>query len=444
MEKILEEALKVSDQAEVFRLTGSSTQVNFEHGRLKKLDTSEEFGIALRTIGNGRIGFATTTMQDDVDDLVRRAVNVVEFGGECRFQLPSEEAGGAAGRLSLFSEKTASVPTETMLEMGLNVVRRIHGYEPQIQVFCGFAVGKEDVAVFNSAGLKCTYGKTGAGFGVGGRLIEGKNILTCFESRAGIEFDFDVEGLTEKVIEDFDIARKNVPFASGEYPVILTPHAVCDLLLPILVCSNGRAVAKGISPWKGRLNEEMFDTRVTIYDDGLQENGTGSAYFDDEGVPMEKTAIIDKGVLSGFMHDLDSAAALGARPTGNGLRNKRMGNVKDVAAPPTPAATNIVMEPGDIAADEMLRKMGDGILVDRLMGTMMGNLYGGVVGGNILLGYKIEGGKRVGRVKDAMFSVNAFEALKNNLVGLSVERVALGSFLLPHVWLKDVNIATRQ
>lgn len=441
MEKILEQARKASDHSEIFRLSGSSTQVNFENGRLKKIDCSENFGIALRIMKNGRTGFATTTRQDDADDLVKRAVDVMEFGGECRFELPSEKPGKSG--LSLFSERTANASAESMVESGLDMVRRLHGYEPQILVFCGFGVGRSEVALMNSSGLKCAYARTGAGFGVGGRLIEGKNMLTCFESRAGIDYDFDMEGLTEKVIGDFDIARKNVAFASGEYPVILTPHAVSDLLMPILLCCNGRAVAKGISPWKGRLGEKMFDPRISVFDDGLLENGPASAYFDDEGVPMRKTAVIEKGVLKNFIHDLDSASALGARPTGNGQRNRRMSNVKDVASAPAPAANNIVMEAGDAAADDMLKRMGEGVLVDRLMGTMMGNLYGGVVGGNILLGYKVEGGRRVGRIKDAMFSVNAFEVLRDGLVALSREREMLGTFVLPHVWLQKVNIAAK-
>jgi PmbA protein len=227
-----------------------------------------------------------------------------------------------------------------------------------------------------------------------------------------------------------------VPLASGEYPVVLTPHAVGDLLLPVISCCNGRAVAKGISPWKDRLGEDMFDARITIYDDGLLQNGVGSAYFDGEGVPTQKTAIIEDGVLKNFLTDLDSAAALNLKPTGNGLRSRFM-------SPPAPSITNLTMDGGDITVDEIMRKMGDGVLIDRLIGTMMGNLYGGVVSGNIMLGYKVAGGKRVGRIKDAMVSINAFEALKTGLMGLSRERVALGNFVLPHVWLRNVNIATK-
>jgi PmbA protein len=444
MESILEKALEAAIDAEVFRITSTSRQVNFENGRLKKVDNEEEFGMALRLVNKeGQVGFASTTREDDVEGLVKRAEDVAEFGANCRFDMPSEQFSKKAKSLPLFSERTASMSPEAMVEQGLEIVRLLHGYEPQIQVFCGFGVGAMEVAVMNSAGLRCEYAKTGAGVGLGGRLIEGKNLLTCFESRGAIDFDFDLPALARKVIEDFEIARKNVPFKSGEYPVVFTPHAVGDLLLPIIVCCNGRAAAKGISPWKDRLGEDMFDQRITIYDDGLLANGPGSAYFDDEGVPMRKTPIVEDGSLENFITDLDSAFALNLKPTGNGLRSKRMGNVKDAASPPAPAITNLTMDGGDIPLDDMMKKMGDGVLIDRLMGTMMGNLYSGVVSGNILLGYKVEGGRPVGRIKDAMMSVNAFEALKTGLAGLSKERLALGNFLLPHVWLKGVNIATK-
>jgi PmbA protein len=436
MEKILDMALKAATDAEIFRVSGTSRQVNFENGRLKKINCAEEFGMALRIVKDGRIGFASTTKEDGVENLVARALDVAEFGAECRFDLPSKKFSDGVKALSIFSERTAKTATDSLVRAGLEIVRQLHGYEPQIQVFCGFGLSATELAIMNSTGLKCEYAKTGAGFAVGGRLIEGKNMLTCFESRGAIGFDFDLNGLTRKVIEDFEIARGNVPLAGGEYPVIFTPHAVGDLLLPISACCNGRAVAKGISPWKGRQGEEMFDPRITIHDNGLLENAPGSAYFDDEGVPMQKTGIIEDGALKSLITDLDSATALNLKPTGNGLRGKFM-------YPPSPGITNLTMDGGDIPVDEMMKKMGDGVLIDRLMGAMMGNLYGGVVSGNILLGYKVEGGKRVGRIKDAMVSINAFEALKSGLMGLSKERIALGNFVLPYVWLKGVNIATK-
>jgi len=443
MERVLNEAKKQFDRAEIFRLTGNSTQVDFENNHLKKIDTSEDFGLALRGVKAGKIAFSTTTKPDDIEGVVKTALDVIDFSPECRFDF-SGEPGKMPTEPPLYSERTASVTVKEMVDTGKAMVEKIRKYDDQIQSFVGFGTESSEVSLANTEGLNFTCKTTGAGFAVGGRLIEGQNMVLVFESRSAIEYDFDFDGITKKVIEDFEIARKNVDFKDGVLPVILTPHAVSDLLLPIMACSNGRAVAKGISPWRGRAGEQMLDKRVTIHDDGLLPNGISTAYIDDEGVPSGKTALIEKGVLKNFVHDLDSAAALGATPTGNGRRTKRYGSSRDASSPPSPSITNIVMEGGEKSFDEMMREMGDGLLIDRLMGTMMGNLYGGAVGGNVLLGYKVEGGKRVGRIKNAMFSVNTFEVLKDGLAALSKEREMLGSFLLPYVWLKSASVSAKQ
>ena len=61
MERILELAKKVADEAEVFLVTLEETPVGFEANRLKMLETRESTSVSLRIIKGGRIGFATTT-----------------------------------------------------------------------------------------------------------------------------------------------------------------------------------------------------------------------------------------------------------------------------------------------------------------------------------------------------------------------------------------------
>ena len=90
MERVLNEAKKQFDRAEIFRLTGNSTQVDFEHNRLKKIDTSENFGLALRGVKAGKIAFSTTTKPDDIEGVVKTALDVIDFSPECRFDFTGE------------------------------------------------------------------------------------------------------------------------------------------------------------------------------------------------------------------------------------------------------------------------------------------------------------------------------------------------------------------
>ncbi|MEW5936144.1 MAG: metallopeptidase TldD-related protein, partial [Bacillota bacterium] len=102
-----------------------------------------------------------------------------------------------------------------------------------------------------------------------------------------------------------------------------------------------------------------------------------------------------------------------------------------------------VIPAGERPLADMLAGIRDGILVENFMGAWSGNLYAGVVTGNVALGYRVRGGERVGRVKDCMFSVNAFTALKEALGGISRETRRLGSLSFPYLLLERATITSR-
>jgi PmbA protein len=60
---------------------------------------------------------------------------------------------------------------------------------------------------------------------------------------------------------------------------------------------------------------------------------------------------------------------------------------------------------------DMLAQIDKGLLVDQGMGTWAGNVVAGEFSGNVQLGYKLERGELVGRVKDAMVAGNVYTAL---------------------------------
>ena len=72
-ERILERAAAVADQAEVFHVASASTPVKFEANQVKAVDSNEAVGAAVRIIKDGRVGFASTSNLDDIDDLVAAA-----------------------------------------------------------------------------------------------------------------------------------------------------------------------------------------------------------------------------------------------------------------------------------------------------------------------------------------------------------------------------------
>ena len=86
MKDIFKAAKEHFDKTEVFCLTGNSVEVEFEHNTLTKIDTSENYGVALRGVKNGKLAFSTSTKPDDAQGIIDTALNVKDFSPECRFE----------------------------------------------------------------------------------------------------------------------------------------------------------------------------------------------------------------------------------------------------------------------------------------------------------------------------------------------------------------------
>jgi predicted Zn-dependent protease len=97
----------------------------------------------------------------------------------------------------------------------------------------------------------------------------------------------------------------------------------------------------------------------------------------------------------------------------------------------SPAPSAWMINAGKVAFADMLKDIKEGLLIEQLMGAEQGNVLGGDFSGNVLLGYKIEKGKIVGRVKDTMVSGNIYKILSDNATWAAKPDGLTGLCLLP-------------
>ncbi|MEJ2048180.1 MAG: metallopeptidase TldD-related protein, partial [Dehalococcoidia bacterium] len=72
-----------------------------------------------------------------------------------------------------------------------------------------------------------------------------------------------------------------------------------------------------------------------------------------------------------------------------------------------------------------------------------GNILSGDFSGNVLLGYKIENGKIVGRVKDTMVSGNVYQVL-NEISAIGNDAKWVGSSVsTPSLYCPSVSVASK-
>lgn len=434
MEQLLDRARSRGLSAELYRRTTLETVIEYTDNQLKEIRNSENSGATLRVINKaGLMGISTTTKPNDLERLLEHAVTTSDFGSQAGFDFPGMSPLPAPKIADL---SLVELPIDRMVNIVTDLAAAVQAEDPQIQAGAQITRSISTIGLKNTSGFDAEYNHTAFVAALIADLTEGSNMIAVFDFAVGTHFDFDAEKLKDKVLGDFRVARVNVPMPPGEYPVIVSPRAMLDLLRPVLACLEGKAVVKGISPWKGRLGERMFSEAFTLYDDGAADGCVNSGVFDGEGVPMQRKALIDRGVPSHYLLDLQSAAKLGMKPTGNGMR------VRDNT--PAPSMTNLVAPAGEHDLNAMIGGISSGLLVDSLMGAWAGNPYTGQISGNINLGYKIENGRRVGRVKDTMFATNVFEAFRERFLGCSRELVRTQFGVLPYFMFDRANISSKE
>ncbi|MHC5038516.1 MAG: TldD/PmbA family protein [Planctomycetota bacterium] len=447
MDRMLEEAAKRSEAAEVFLLESHTRSVGFSNSVLKRISEKESRGAGLRVIAGGKLGHVAASRFDVPEVLAEKAASQAALGEPVAFAFPGPSEIPA---LSLVHEKTKALTQDEMIAVSREAVDRIRAYDSGVKVDTGYGTGWERIRIRNTVGFEGAFERLGVGFGVGATLVEEGNIVHVGRTYQGIVPPPDPGKLVDGTIKDLDVARRNVAFPSGKHRAILMPSAMADILMAFLGAISGDAVAKGTSPLKGKLGQAILDEQFTLMDDGLHPEGICSQPFDDEGLPVHRKPIVKNGVLETFLTDLKSAAKLGVEPGGNGTREKPLEREKTFSAPPFPSPWNIVLEPGTLTYEQMLAETDLGLEIHVISGILLGNLINGDFSGTLELAYCIEKGERTGRVKDVMIAGNFYSLFKDRLMGLESTSTwtgnfggDVGAFLLPKVLVADLDAASK-
>jgi PmbA protein len=166
-------------------------------------------------------------------------------------------------------------------------------------------------------------------------------------------------------------------------PVVLDPRVARGFISHLLGGISGPSIARGTSFLKDKLGQRIFPEAITITEDPHRQRGHRSKPFDAEGLANRRRALIDKGVLTTWLLDLRSARQLGLTSTGHAARG--------TASPPSPAATNIWIEPGNASPAELMADIKSGFYVTELMGMGVNGLTGDYSRG--AAGFWIENGQ---------------------------------------------------
>ena len=258
----------------------------------------------------------------------------------------------------------------------------------------------------NSVGLRSwAYSKKGN---------RNENYLKAERKHSGYEF---MESSEEFVKENLDIATKLLSAKSakgGSFPVIVD-QKLGGVFAHEAIGHGCEAdiVLAGGSVLKDKLNTKIGNDCINIIDDGsLQTNGWTP--FDDDLVLGKKTFLVKNGILSGYLHNLETASLMKMEPTGNGRSQSLMHSV-------IPRMTTTYIGAGDSNFNEMLKGIKEGYYLKESFGGQVDTIKGEFLF-NSMYGYYIKNGEVSNMIKGTAMIGNILQTLHEiSLIGKDLE-----------------------
>ncbi len=188
---------------------------------------------------------------------------------------------------------------------------------------------------------------------------------------------------------------------TGAYPVVFDERIASGLIGHLLSASNGSAIARGASWLRDAMGAQVLPKGLSVIEDPHRARASASRLFDAEGLPTQRRAIVEDGVLTGWTLDLATARKLGMDSTANAARGP--------SAPPSPSVTNIDLTQGDLTRDQLLAEMGTGLLITSMMGSSINATTGDYSRG--ASGFWVENGEIKYPVNECTIAGNLREML---------------------------------
>jgi len=432
MKRMLDIAAKKSDKTEIFSLEEKTDIIRFENFKLKDIETRIQSGVSLRIQKDGKLGFAYTKNLYDREELLNNALSSLAVGVEASFDFPLTEKLPELDTYDTFIESVfASDVVEECNRISNFLSSEIKG---QLDIFA--ALNVSDLRIINSSGTNLK--EKFSSYSLSLNVFYPGSSSGIERSLIGKNFKKTDEKYLNYIMDTYNKSLKQVKVKKGRMKVLFLPETVYVLIWRLLSGADGKNIYTTESPLSKKIGKRIFDEKLTIYDDPLNDKMPDARSFDDEGVACQYLKLIEKGVLKNFYCDLYYAEKMGLKSTGHGFKTAVWGG-ETVSMRPVPALEHLYIKPGNKSFSELLSLMDRGIIVAGALGAHSGNIPNGDFSIGADPGLYVENGEIVGHVKDAMISGNIYYTMKNVVAIEDTYHPAyMGTF--PAILFDDVSL----
>ena len=395
------------EACEVYYSTSDSFSTDVFKGEIIKYNVSEGLGLGFRGLFGGKMGYASTQILDEdaIDLLIDGAKTNAELieNDDKQFLYPGDES---YAELTLHNPAINEISAADKIAMARELEQLTLAADPRIEQvdFCSVMSAEEEVVIVNTLGLNVSTRANMIYGGVGPTARDGEKVGSGFATFFTLNpAEIDLKAVAAEAVEKATAGLDAEPIESGSMRVMFDPDTAGDMLATFSGIFSADAAQKGLSLLKGREGEMIATECVTLLDNPHLAGSIASQPFDGEGVATKVKKVIENGRLTTLLHNLKTAHKQGVSSTGNASRgyNSTVGI----------APANFYFQPSEISAEEMLARLGDGLVITEVAGLHAG---ANAVSGDFSLsakGYMVRGGAKAEAVKQITVAGNFFTLL---------------------------------
>lgn len=405
----------------------------FRH-ELSNYSASTSTIINVDAVINHKLAMVTSenTSNSNIDNIVNQLFEAAKYTTKAEGEIYKEK--NKYRHYNHFNNELVNVPHQKKIDYLFIIEEKLKALDKRIEeVETGYEENFNQSLFQNSAGIRLKNKRNSYSFYASVVINdnnEKKTEFLVFTDNDFTKFNVDifVKELYEKTIK-----RLNpISIETKKYKVIFDPEVVDTLIDYYIGQLSAEAILKNSSWFKDKLNTQVANKRVTILETPLKRDHD-FVNADVQGVPCQNKALIKKGVLLTYLHNLETARKFNVTPTGNAAIV-----ASKIGIRPGP----IHLKPGRLTKEELITKVKNGVYVTSLEGLHAGM---NAQSGDFSLkaeGFVIKDGK-IDRFIDMMtITSNLFEIFsKVKTVSKNIEYIKTGVYA-PCIYLDNVSIAS--
>ncbi|MEO1211062.1 MAG: TldD/PmbA family protein [Cyanobacteria bacterium J06638_20] len=190
---------------------------------------------------------------------------------------------------------------------------------------------------------------------------------------------------------------------SGTYPIVMANefggvifHEACGHLL------ETTQIERKTTPFIDKKGQKIAHESLTAWDEGLSSDAFGTIDMDDEGMPAQRTLLIENGILKNFLSDRAGSMRTGHPRTGSGRR-------QSYTFAAASRMRNTYIAPGEYSIEDIFASIDKGIYCKKMGGGSVGPT--GQFNFAVSEAYLIENGKITKPLKGATLIGEATEIM---------------------------------